>query len=224
MTNEMGNRRVDKKSVYDVDFDYYINNATPAYIDFMNSEHDYLRNSISRGRLLELGAGSGRILKAVHDIVDSAVGVDKSKTQISALKRNVPHGNIGVVHADMRDLPFKEGYFGYATLMFSTLRNFHDEDKVKILSEARRILKKGGKLFVSVYAENAFDYQREFYTGLGFDVRNEGSLTIVSGENGGFVSERFTREKLEQLARSAGFSEVRITPLTEWTYMCEMVK
>ena len=210
-----------KESPYTKDFGWYLSKATPAIRRMLDAEEEYLCSEISGGTVLECGCGDGRVLHTLSGIADRVIGVDLFPAQVMASKSNAPHGNVGVVPASMLDLPFKDGLFDHATIMFNTFGGFGDDEKHTILSEVRRVLKKDGKLHVSVYAENAYPYQQEFYRRFGYESYSLGGATHAYGRDGSFVSERFTKEKLAGLLHEAGFERVKVRKLNEFSYIAK---
>jgi len=163
---------------YGIDFGWYLSKATPAIRELLGAEEEYLKQEASGGKVLECGCGDGRVLHVLSGIADMAIGIDLSPVQVSSSKANVPHGNVGVLPATMMDMPFKDGLFDHVTIMFNTLGGFSDSEKRAILQEARRVLRRGGKLHISTYAENAFPHQREFYRKIGYESYSLGGTTL----------------------------------------------
>lgn len=99
-------------------------------------------------RILDIGCGTGETLSFLQEFLDRPVlhGVDTSKTAINfAIKRG--HANITLI--DAKQLPFPDKYFDYI-LLLDVLE--HIKDDTEALLEAKRVLKKGGKIIVTAPA------------------------------------------------------------------------
>ncbi|HAK88947.1 MAG: hypothetical protein A2077_04150 [Nitrospirae bacterium GWC2_46_6] len=88
---------------------------------------------------LEIGVGTGRFAKELG--ID--FGIDPSHRMLEIAERR----GIKVKEAKGESLPFKAGSFGAVFLLFTIC--FTDEPE-KILSEAKRALKKGGGLIIGI--------------------------------------------------------------------------
>ncbi len=88
---------------------------------------------------LEVGVGTGRFAKELG--ID--FGIDPSSKVLEIAKRR----GINVRKAKGESLPFKNGYFGAVFLLFTLC---FVENPKRVLSEAKRVLKKGGGLIVGI--------------------------------------------------------------------------
>jgi len=117
-----------------------------------------------RPRLLDLGAGTGRIGRPFVAAGDSYVGVDLSLGMLREFARRAgddghsPH----LVRADGERLPFGEGAFDAVLLIqvIGAARNWQ-----KIVGEARRVLRHNGALIVghAVTPPDGIDAQMKAY-------------------------------------------------------------
>ena len=114
-----------------------------------------LRRSTT-ARVLDIGAGTGRIGKAFAAAGDFYVGVDASL----AMLREFPATSTGcfLAQADGRQLPFRDGTFDVVLLM-QVLSGIGDWQE--ILSETRRVLLPGGSVAVghTLSPESGIDAQ-----------------------------------------------------------------
>lgn len=101
----------------------------------------------SRGRILDLGCGSGRA--AIHFIRKrfNVIGIDFSKEMLRLSKKRLPKADFR--HMDMRDLNFSDKFFDGIWSSFSLLHIPKREIK-RVLDECYRTLKKDGILYISV--------------------------------------------------------------------------
>lgn len=114
------------------------------------------RELCNNGAALELGCGSGRLLKAWDVLYDSVTAVEafSSSLEEAAAKQS----QATLVQADVNSLPFKDKQFD-TLLAFDVLEHVFAAD---MLSEARRVARDGAKLLMSVPAcQNLWSYADE---------------------------------------------------------------
>jgi len=96
---------------------------------------------VSGERVIDIGCGTGRLLERIT--ANLKVGVDYSLEMLKvARKRNK---DFFLVRGDAHRLPFKDNLFDCGVISLG-LRHFENPEVA--LKEARRVLKKGGKLVV----------------------------------------------------------------------------
>lgn len=151
-----------------------------------------------RGRILEVGIGTGRNLPLYGPGVDSLTGIDPDEHMLSQAEkrtRNVPFP-VGLVPAPAEELPFGDGSFDavVSTLVFCTV-----QDPSRALGEVRRVLERGGefRLLEHVRAEREpFGWLQEKATPLWKHVAGGCHLdrdTIAAVREAGFEVEREER-------------------------------
>jgi SAM-dependent methyltransferase len=107
------------------------------------------------GSALELGCGTGRISLPLARAGVSLVGVDRSAAMLGraaarartmrARRRRGASGNLTLVRADIRALPFREGQFALVLAPYGVLQSLlRDRDLVAALASVSRVLKEGG--------------------------------------------------------------------------------
>lgn len=92
-----------------------------------------------RGRVLELGAGTGRLFASYPAPPLAAIDIDGAALRRARLR----DPRVALVQADAEALPFREGSFDAAV---SSLCLCSVPRPAAALSEARRVLKPGGEL------------------------------------------------------------------------------
>jgi ubiquinone/menaquinone biosynthesis C-methylase UbiE len=92
-----------------------------------------------RGRVLELGTGTGLLFPAYGNAPSVAIDIDASG--FARARRRDPR--VALVQADAQALPFRDGAFD---AVVETLSLCSVPDPVAALGEARRVLKPGGEL------------------------------------------------------------------------------
>ena len=99
----------------------------------------------ARGRVLELGAGTGVNLELYPEAVSEIVAVEPDPHMAKRLRQRSagPGHEIAVVEASAERLPFEDASFdvAVATLVLCTI-----PDPAAALAEAARVLKPGGRL------------------------------------------------------------------------------
>jgi SAM-dependent methyltransferase len=108
--------------------------------------HLYLRYLPNQGKILEAGCGLGRLLIPLYQMGYDIEGLDYSRDAIERIKKYNP--NIKARVGDVLNLPYSnESFDAYISIgVFSwILDKFSDG-----LTEAKRVLKKDGLLFIAV--------------------------------------------------------------------------
>jgi SAM-dependent methyltransferase len=149
-------------------------------------------------RVLDLGCGAGRFVAALRGAGVAAIGTEIAETAIERARRNVPGGDFRLVDPD-GSLPLGHGE---VDLVWCSEVLEHVPDTVALLTEARRVLRRGGRLLVTVPDHGRLRrtliallrYERH-YDPLGQHVRF------------------YTRRSLARALHATGFADVRIEPL-----------
>lgn len=101
-----------------------------------------------KAHLVELGCGTGAGTRMVAEALPSTQisAMDLSRPYLNYTRKNLgPLNNVDLVHSDATDTPFKDNFFAGAFSIFL----FHElpaQIRLKVLSEAWRVLKPGGTL------------------------------------------------------------------------------
>jgi ArsR family transcriptional regulator len=99
------------------------------------------------GALLDIGAGTGRLLELVAPRCDRAVGVDASRDMLALARARLAERGLAeratVRQADMYRLPFPDAVFDAVTMQMVL---HYAEDPAAALAEAARVLKPDGLL------------------------------------------------------------------------------
>lgn len=148
----------------------------------------------TRGRVLELGCGAGRMIGALGRARPglARVGIDVSRIALDHAARVCPDLEIRHQADPGGPLPAGDGEFD-AALVLDVLE--HVDDPARVLGELRRVLKPGGMLHVHVPCEGD---PRALWRWL------PGGLGRLKRTYGGHV-QRFRREDVHALLREAGF-------------------
>ena len=101
------------------------------------------------GRILETAAGTGVVTQALHRALPQAeiVATDLNAPMIDQAARREGMSNICFQPADAQALPFQDGTFDLIVCQFGLM---FFPDKVRANSEARRVLRDGGRYLIVV--------------------------------------------------------------------------
>jgi SAM-dependent methyltransferase len=95
-------------------------------------------------RLADIGGGTGNYALALKDRGWKPVVIDRSPEMLARAREK----GLATIVADAQDLPLAEESFD-AVMLVSMLH--HVDDQTSVLAEARRILRRGGRLALMVY-------------------------------------------------------------------------
>jgi len=149
-------------------------------------------------RVLDLGCGAGRFVAALSGAGADPVGVELAEGALERARRNVPGADLRLVEAD-GSLPLGHGEID---LVWCSEVLEHVPDTVAFLTEARRVLKRGGRLLATVPDHGRL---RRVLIALG---RHEAHYDPL-GQHLRF----YTRRSLALALRATGFADVRIESL-----------
>lgn len=176
--------------------------------------------------ILDLCTGTGDLAVRLSKQVNSNVwitGLDFSETMLRAAReKNEQKGSEKVifVHGDAANMPFRDEQFDTIGISFA-FRNltFKNPDTPKFLSEILRTLKNGGRFVIVESSQPRSIFLKKllkvYMKGL---VRPLGQL--LSGDKAAYryfahsVINFYSREEIEQMLLQAGFTNVKIIPLT----------
>jgi len=106
-----------------------------------------LLNEVQRGeRVLDLGCGAGRFLAVLQQAGADPVGVELAEAAAERTRANVPGADVRLVAED-GSLPLGHGE---VDLVWCSEVLEHVPDVAHLLLEARRVLRRGGRLLLTV--------------------------------------------------------------------------
>ena len=119
------------------------------YTTSMKYIHKYLKK-IDNPKIIDIGAGTGKYSCTLYDEGYDITAVELIKHNLMTLKKK--NNNIKAYQGNATDLSrFKDNTFDVAILFGPMYHLISEEEKIKALSEAKRIIKKGGLIFISYY-------------------------------------------------------------------------
>ncbi len=156
--------------------DYYIDNLSGNNLHrvysladepvkaYLQGEIDYCRERISPGdRVLELGCGYGRIIKALAGEAHVMEGIDNAPGNIKFANdylRNIPGIHIHLMSVD--NLEFADNSFDLVICAQNGLSAF-GLDPVDVVREASRVTKHDGRLICCTYAESFWPNRLDWF-------------------------------------------------------------
>jgi SAM-dependent methyltransferase len=148
-------------------------------------------------RVLDLGCGAGRFVAALREAGAEPVGVEIAEAALERARRNVPGADLRLVEPD-GSLPLGHGE---VDLVWCSEVLEHVPDTVGFLTEARRVLKPGGRILVTVPDHGvarrtaiALARHEQHYDPLGQHLRFYTRRSLAAAlEATGFTSVRCTR-------------------------------
>ena len=146
------------------------------------------------GRLLELGCGQGGDAVLLSEVADEVFGVDVSSEGVATARlvaNERQRRNVRFQVAVAEQLPFGDGAFD---VVYCKDALHHVADPARVLSEARRVLKPGGR-FIAIEA-NPLSPQMAMI-----------GLVFYSVDKGVFSN---TRKRLMTLLGDAGLRDVQV--------------
>ena len=172
--------------------------------------------------VLDLATGSGDVAFALADGLPPGVqvaGMDFCQPMLDeAVKKRAANGrwaDIEFLPGDGMALPLPDASFDAITVSFG-LRNM--ADRPKALSEMRRVLRPGGRLFVLEFSQPYIWFRPFYYAYLKFVLPLVAG--VVTGDRsayeylGGSIEQFPARAAMRVEIQRAGFNAVRATPLT----------
>ncbi|MBN1536469.1 MAG: class I SAM-dependent methyltransferase [Anaerolineales bacterium] len=167
----------------------------------------YLSALPPNARILDGGCGLGEWTVSLSEKGYAVTGIDISRLTVEKLQEKFPAFHFAI--GDLRSTGFEDESFD-AYFSWGTFEHF-EEGFAAPLSEARRILKKGGTLFISVPFQNGRHLrrgQRPLWTwDENFD-KNQGYHSKMR-----FYQWRITRSELQQELEINGFKTLQVQPI-----------
>ena len=200
-----------------------LDNPLPAVKDIHKKETLFLKKNIKRGSfVLDVGCGGGRNIKDIINIAKKVIGIDYYEEACEEAKKELSRfKNTEVLLAKAEKMPLRDNSFDYVICMGNTFGNFRN-NKVKILKEIKRLVKKDGKIIIGVYSEKASVIRLKQYRKAGAylkKINKDGTFLLRDGT----ISEQFSPIKLKRIFKKAGLIP-KLTTLGKFAYICEAKK
>ena len=182
----------------------------PRIRQYLDKEIDFIRKRL-RGseKVLEIGAGYGRILKELSSCAKSFLGIEISEQSVYFGREYLKEfTNIRLEVMDAHELYFEEEFDVVLCLQngLSALKG----EAMNLVNRCIRALKKGGKAYFSTYSNKFWDYRLAWFEEqagkelLGqIDKNQTGEGVIVCKD--GFRAITFTEKDLVGLGETSGY-------------------
>jgi ubiquinone/menaquinone biosynthesis C-methylase UbiE len=157
-----------------------------------------LREANPGERVLDLGCGAGRFVAALRNAGADPVGVELAEAALQRARRNVPGADLRLV-APGGSLPLGHGE---VDLVWCSEVLEHVPDTLAFLTEIRRVLRRGGRLLVTVPDHGRF--KRTLLALAHYDAHYD-----PLGEHVRF----YTRRSLTRALHGTGFEDVALSAL-----------
>ena len=165
-------------------------------------------------RILELGCGTGDMWKGNLDLLDDTsqlILTDFSEGMLETARQNVSgHPKLEFRVVDIQNIPYEDASFD---MVIANMMLYHVPDLHKGLSEARRVLKPGGKFYCATYGEHGI---MEFINNTLKVYHISGSIgTTFTLQNGcKSLSQHFSH--VEKLTREDGLAVTRVSDFVDY--------
>lgn len=188
--------------------------------DWLGGEEVWLSEVVTEGsNVLDIGCGYGRHVELVLTTCKAshADGVDVSHTMIGkATKRLLDRADDGAFdraqfdlnYEDASALTYPDNSYDFVICMTNTFGNMNRETQARVLREARRVLKPGGALILSVYKDrpDVRALREESYKHVDLMLKPERDPSVIETVEG-LYSEQFGPTKLAELLE--GFEDLQ---------------
>ena len=203
--------------------------ASPRVQEYLEAEIRHVTDRLGGARrVLELGCGYGRVALRLAEASRTIVGIDVALASLALGKTlAAPNGPCSFVLMDAAHLAFRAGAFDAVVCVQNGICAF-SVDQERLLAEALRVTRPGGRVLVSTYADRFWPYRLEWFeaqaaAGL------LGPIDHVKSRDGaivctdGFSSGRLTPDELAGLAHRLGV-EASVTEVDGACLFCEITK
>ena len=178
---------------------------------YMSASEKNILETISPGRILDMGCGAGRTTRYLLENGFDVVAIDFAPKMIDRARRLYPDGDFRVMDASSTD--FKDSEFEHVLFSFNGLDCLHPFPKrVKCLREVNRILKPGGTFIYSSHNRDYVENHLEKNQSVG-----EGYYLHNSDYGPNIFYTTAPEEEREQL-RQAGFVLRKVYRGDVWNY------
>ena len=157
----------------------------------------------AKPRILEAGCGVAIWQVELERYGHSIIGIDSS---LAGLKAAATYkGTLSLVNGDILQFPFRDASFD-AVLSWGVVEHFEDLNLLTLsLREKTRILKLGGRLFITVPAENLFIRMKSY-------TRTLPLFRLFTSPDPPFFEHKFRVPRFLEMLQRAGFT------LLTWRY------
>jgi len=130
--------------------DLHNNKSAPIHCNQLADIFKEQWSSALRGEFLEIGCGGGADLAVFSEVasISNITAIDLGSNITNLAKKYKSKANINIFHGDALALEFEDNSFD---VIYSFGIFHHTSDPIKCISEAKRVLRREGKLFLYLY-------------------------------------------------------------------------
>jgi len=180
-------------------------------IDWMNPQKG--------NHLIDVASGTGDIAKSFLEKIDfegRATCVEPNKLMLGMGKNKLKNLNkIQWISAEAEKLPLKDESYDFYSVSFG-IRNFYNIDKS--LKEARRVLKKGGRILCLEFSKVENEMLRKLYKTYSKSIPYIGKYITGKSEPYQYlvdsIEKFYSQEELSKILKKNGFDEVEYRNLS----------
>ena len=182
----------------------------PRVLQYLEAEISYVRNHLQGSeRILELGAGYGRIMKELAPFCKSIVGIDISEDNVKFGRVYLKEvGNAELIVMDAHRLRFEDTFD--MVLCLQNGLSAMEIEPMGYIQEIVQLLSAGGKAFFSSYSPDFWEYrvawfQEQAEKGLLGELDLEKTKDGVIICKDGFCSTTYSAKEMEMTGRASGY-------------------
>jgi len=211
-------------------FQRWLERAPDQFQRWFQKEEDFLvdlAKNNPHSTFLDVGCGEGRHAALLAKNGIRVYGIDNNPTMIERATLQLKYDPttqqlVELYLEDARQMHFEDEMFDCVVCMTNTFGNMPGIEE-QVLREMVRVLKPGGKIYLSVYCDDQSFYKlrEQTYSDIGLHVkqRNGKSIQLVEG----LYSKHFSRSELEEICGSVGLIP-NVQDITALAYICEAQK
>lgn len=202
---------------------YKINGVEFLQVHPLIKDNNYIMINNQNKKLLDVGSGTGRHLLYFSKKKVDCYGFDISVEGIKISYRRLKQENLqaSIINHDMfKKFPYEDEYFDYI-ISIQTINHGKIDDLKRIFDEIERVLKKGGRIIISVpkwrrIGETSRHY---FKDGISWPIKivEKNTYIPIEGLEKGIPHHVFSQKEIKSLLKKF---EIHKIQLDKWNKYC----
>ncbi len=192
--------------------------APPRVRQYFKAEIDHVRSRLGSGdELLELGCGYGRVLQELDGAAGKLVGVDNARESLELARRLTPPGRARqYIDMDASAMSFRDDQFDLVICLQNGISAF-GADPERLVREAVRVCRPGGRVMFSSYARGFWDHRLEWFElqatngllgSIDIEATGEGVIVCKDGFRAGYMRPEDFRQLWHRLGLTPEINEI----------------